>query len=187
LRVVSVAGELDSLTAPTLSDLLHEQLRTKPTHLVIDLAAVTFMGSAALAILLQCSAQLPPGSTLHLSGTVRRAVHRPLMVTGLLPRVQHLPHPCGRAGAHRLGPWHCRHRADRGSVMVAVRMSQVAAVLADLVYPAAKWQVLAEADHYGGNIDVRSLLWALPAGSYESLETIRAALLGPPNPPSESP
>jgi anti-anti-sigma factor len=85
LRLVEVAGELDSLTAATLRDRLDEQLVARPAHLVIDLAAVTFMGSAALAVLLQCSAQLPPGSTLHLSGTVRRAVHRPLMVTGLLP------------------------------------------------------------------------------------------------------
>lgn len=85
LLVVEMAGELDSLTAATLRDYLHEQLRTWPAHLVVDLAAVTFMGSAALAILLQCSAQLPRGSTLHLTGTVRRAVHRPLKATGLLP------------------------------------------------------------------------------------------------------
>lgn len=70
---------------------------------------------------------------------------------------------------------------------MSVRIAQIAAVLADLAYPAAKWQVLAEADYYGANVEVRALLWALPSGSYDSFDTIRTALLGQPNTHSDSP
>jgi hypothetical protein len=70
---------------------------------------------------------------------------------------------------------------------MSVRISQIAAVLADLTYPAAKWQVLAEADYYGANFEVRALLWALPLGRYDSFDTVRAALLGQSGTPPEIP
>jgi hypothetical protein len=42
-----------------------------------------------------------------------------------------------------------------------IRDSQIAAVLQDLKYPAAKRQILAEADPYGTNGPIKALLWAL--------------------------
>lgn len=86
--VVQVAGELDTLTAPVLADCVREQLAAGPVQLVIDMEGVTFLGSAALSTLLQCSRWLEtavPGSKLHLSGTHRRIVSRPLELVGLLP------------------------------------------------------------------------------------------------------
>jgi len=76
------------LTAPVLADCVRDQLTTGPVQVVIDLEAVTFLGSAGLATLLECSRWLEsaePSSTLHLSGTHRRNIHRPLELVGLLP------------------------------------------------------------------------------------------------------
>lgn len=86
--VVKAVGDLDMLTVPTIADCVGEQVVAGPVHLVIDLAAVTFLGSAGTGTLLECSRWLEatvPGSTLHLSGTHRRNIHRPLELVGLLP------------------------------------------------------------------------------------------------------
>jgi hypothetical protein len=55
----------------------------------------------------------------------------------------------------------------------AQRISQV---LAGLRYPAARWQVLAEADHYGADSASRAQLWTLPAGVYEDLSSVLVEL-----------
>lgn len=60
---------------------------------------------------------------------------------------------------------------------VTVEIPQVALVLAGLVYPVAKWQILAEADHYGTNGPIREALWALPSAEYQSFDDIRVVLL----------
>lgn len=86
--VVEVTGELDALTTPFLDECLRGLLDIGPMHLVIDLEAVTFLGSAGLSVLMQCSRRLEiarPGSVMHLSGTASREVHRPLELVGLLP------------------------------------------------------------------------------------------------------
>jgi anti-anti-sigma factor len=86
--VVEVAGELDMLTARVLADCVQAQLTAGPVQLVIDLEAVTFLGSAGMGTLLECSRWLEatvPGSTMHLSGTHRRNIRRPLELVGLLP------------------------------------------------------------------------------------------------------
>jgi hypothetical protein len=57
-----------------------------------------------------------------------------------------------------------------------IRDSQIAAVLQDLKYPAAKRQILAEADPYGTNGPIKALLWALPAHQYDSYDDIRAVV-----------
>lgn len=52
IAVCSVAGEVDSFTAPLLHDrLLHEAVHDEPWCLVVDLSAVTFMGAAGVATL----------------------------------------------------------------------------------------------------------------------------------------
>jgi anti-sigma B factor antagonist len=86
--VVAAAGELDMMTARLLDDYVREQLAAGPVQLVIDLDEVVFLGSAGLTALLRCSRQLQetvPGSKLHLTGTTRREIHRPLELVGLMP------------------------------------------------------------------------------------------------------
>lgn len=88
VSVIEIVGELDALTTPLLDECLSEQLDEHPTHLVIDLAEVTFLGSSGLAALVRCSRTLEAsesGSVLHLTGATHRAVRRPLELVGLLP------------------------------------------------------------------------------------------------------
>ncbi|HEX4253074.1 MAG TPA: STAS domain-containing protein [Pseudonocardia sp.] len=88
LCVVEVGGDLDALTVPFLNDCVRDQLAAGPVQLVIDLERVSFLGSAGISALVEYSRWLDeavPGSKLHLSGTARRLVHRPLELVGLLP------------------------------------------------------------------------------------------------------
>jgi hypothetical protein len=43
---------------------------------------------------------------------------------------------------------------------------RVAAVLEQLRFPAVRWQIIAEADHYGADWRTRTELERLPAGNY---------------------
>ncbi|HVL84461.1 MAG TPA: DUF2795 domain-containing protein [Pseudonocardia sp.] len=49
-------------------------------------------------------------------------------------------------------------------------------VLADLPFPAAKWQLVVFAEEYGADITTREQLWSLPPGSYADLGAVLAAL-----------
>lgn len=49
-------------------------------------------------------------------------------------------------------------------------------VLAGLTYPAAKWQLVAHADHYGADAVSRAQLWSLPPGTYGDLAAVCQAL-----------
>lgn len=83
--VVTVAGELDMATAPLLEAFLREQFATSPTHLILDLQPVRFMGSNGLSCILQANELArTTGAQLHLAGLITRAVARPLKVTQLL-------------------------------------------------------------------------------------------------------
>lgn len=53
---------------------------------------------------------------------------------------------------------------------------RVAQTLEGIGYPAAKWQLIMQAEEYGADTATRAGLWALPAGSYEDLEAVMAAL-----------
>ena len=91
--VVTVDGELDMLSAPLLEACVREQLAAVPTHLILDLEPVRFLGSSGLNCLLQARelAQQTTGVQLHLAGLVTRAVARSLEVTGLLERFDTYP------------------------------------------------------------------------------------------------
>lgn len=85
VSVVWVAGELDMITCPLLDRYLETQLAARPAHLVVDLEAVEFMGCTGLSTLLTArELAQATGSVLHLTGMKRRAVMRPLELTGLL-------------------------------------------------------------------------------------------------------
>lgn len=53
---------------------------------------------------------------------------------------------------------------------------RLATVLAGLTFPAAKWELVMHAEHYGADVRTRADLWALPAGSYADLPDVFAAL-----------
>jgi len=81
--VVHVTGEIDLLTANYLGERLREQLKPDHQVLVLDLTAVSFLGSAGLAEIVAVSqASGASGCKLVLVAT-NRAVLRPLEVTGL--------------------------------------------------------------------------------------------------------
>jgi anti-anti-sigma regulatory factor len=72
---------------------MREQLVTGPTHLILDLEAVRFLGASGLSCLLRAHelAQQTPGTQLHLAGMVTRVVERSLEVTGLLRQFDSYP------------------------------------------------------------------------------------------------
>jgi anti-sigma B factor antagonist len=91
--VVTVGGELDMLTAPLLETYITDQLATAPAHLILDLQAVTFLGSSGINSLLRAHA-LTSHTTrtqLHLAGLATRVVARPLEITGLIERFDTYP------------------------------------------------------------------------------------------------
>jgi hypothetical protein len=55
----------------------------------------------------------------------------------------------------------------------AERVSQV---LAGMDYPAAKWQLLMQAEEYGADASTRAELWSLPTGQYADLDAVLSAL-----------
>jgi anti-sigma B factor antagonist len=82
---LTVAGEVDTLTAPLLEagvcELLDEA-GAEPTVLVIDLTDVTFLASSGLAVLIRGANRLAErGAQLRLVAATR-AVTRPLELTG---------------------------------------------------------------------------------------------------------
>lgn len=90
--VLAVDGEIDLATTPQLAKAVREHLAAAPTHLIVDLQQVQFLGCSALSCLLDARdlAHLA-GSQLHLSGLCNRAVARPLELTAL--REQFDTHP----------------------------------------------------------------------------------------------
>ena len=80
---VSVAGEVDTFTAPTLRSALDAELERRPPELVLDLREVRFLGSAGLAVLVETKKSAGACDVvLRLIAT--RPVTRPLEVTGLV-------------------------------------------------------------------------------------------------------
>jgi hypothetical protein len=61
-------------------------------------------------------------------------------------------------------------------------MARIGHVLAGLTYPAAKWQIIAHADHYGADSLSAAQLWSLPIATYPDLSAIGVALGLLPNP-----
>jgi anti-anti-sigma factor len=80
--VLVVAGELDMLTAPQLSQALDVALGARPPVLVVDLSEVTFMDSAGLAVLLSAHRESGDGTSLRVVAN-QRATLRPMELTGV--------------------------------------------------------------------------------------------------------
>jgi len=83
--VMGLAGELDIATAPELASSLREQTASCPAHLVLDLAEVSLLAAAGVAMIVQ-ALRNDDGvhGRLHLIGvTDNRPVVRVLDMTGL--------------------------------------------------------------------------------------------------------
>ncbi len=59
---------------------------------------------------------------------------------------------------------------------VRADIARIRHVLADVPFPAAKWQLIIHAEDYGADSGTRADLWGLPAGSYADLNAVLGAL-----------
>ncbi|RZT84344.1 anti-sigma B factor antagonist [Pseudonocardia sediminis] len=82
LTLLTVSGEVDTLTSPQLSTALDDLLAVETGDLAIDLDGVTFLASSGLGVLINAARRASRGRrTLHVVAS-SRAVLRPLEVTG---------------------------------------------------------------------------------------------------------
>ncbi|WIX75551.1 STAS domain-containing protein [Amycolatopsis carbonis] len=79
--VLTARGEFDALTTPQLQAAIHEALKTAPDVLVIDLTAVDFFASMALAALSEGRQAAGERTSLRLA--VERYLDRTLRLVGL--------------------------------------------------------------------------------------------------------
>ncbi len=82
VTVLAVSGEVDMVSAPALRDALVSELADGRT-LVVDMAGVTFLGSAGLAVLVEAARLAPQRNAALKVVATARAVKRPLEATGL--------------------------------------------------------------------------------------------------------
>ena len=80
---VTVGGELDMATTPTLADVLRERIAEGPSRLILDLADVTFMGSSGLAVLVAAHDQAAEHNVDVVLTRLPEVVRRPLVTTAL--------------------------------------------------------------------------------------------------------
>ena len=81
--VVTVVGDLDTLTAPGFDRYVREELPER-ADVVVDLDGVAFLASAGIAALVRLRQEATRrGVRLHLVGRDNRAVRRPLEVLGV--------------------------------------------------------------------------------------------------------
>ncbi|WP_308252470.1 STAS domain-containing protein [Pseudonocardia sp. KRD291] len=82
LTLLTVRGEVDTLTSPQLGTALDALLAVETGELAIDLDGVTFLASSGLGVLINAARRAARGQrTLHVVAS-SRAVLRPLEVTG---------------------------------------------------------------------------------------------------------
>lgn len=82
LTVLTVSGEVDTLTAPQLSTALEDLLAVGTGELAIDLDGVTFLASSGLGVLIDAARRAARAQRMLYVVTTTRAVLRPLEVTG---------------------------------------------------------------------------------------------------------
>jgi anti-anti-sigma factor len=84
--IVRLAGELDLYNAEDVRAALAQVIETTPRRIVVDLAAVEFVDSTALGVLIEARARL--GADALLLAAPRLETRRTLQVSGL---DRHLP------------------------------------------------------------------------------------------------
>lgn len=83
--VVGVRCELDMVTAPSLTQLLTQELAAGHRAVVVDLAGCGFMGSSGLAALVEARDRATERSTTLALAGLTRTVARALEATALAP------------------------------------------------------------------------------------------------------
>jgi anti-sigma B factor antagonist len=83
IAVITVGGEIDHSTAPRLSEVVTTRLESAVHTVVIDLSAVTFLGSAGLAVLARAHRRANVTGRAVRLVTGSHCVDRALHVTGL--------------------------------------------------------------------------------------------------------
>ena len=81
--VLTVAGEVDMLTAPVLRQRLEEHFAADQTPIIMDLSQVEFFGSTALAVLVDTHQRATAEGRTFVLIAKTRIVRRPLKVTEL--------------------------------------------------------------------------------------------------------
>lgn len=81
--VISVAGELDVLTAPKLAVAVQEGIDALATKIVIDAAELTFIDSSGINLLITAWNEMRDRATM------------PVVVTNLQPNVRRILDVCG--------------------------------------------------------------------------------------------
>ena len=79
--VVSIAGDLDMVTADQMEQAVESALAQEPTVLIFDLTAVTFFSSPGLVALAGARQRAVPASLMAV--VAKRLVTRPMELTGL--------------------------------------------------------------------------------------------------------
>lgn len=80
--VLSVAGEVDMATAPTLEESIKTALERGPAVLVVDLSRVDFLASAGMSVLIGGNQQAGDMTSFRLVAT-GNATLRPMELTGI--------------------------------------------------------------------------------------------------------
>lgn len=55
-------------------------------------------------------------------------------------------------------------------------VARIRHVLTGVSFPAAKWELITHAEAYGADAPTRADLWSLPAGTYDGVAAVVAAL-----------
>jgi anti-sigma B factor antagonist len=101
--IVTVGGDLDIVTSPALDDCLSEA-RDGATSVILDLSAVDFMDTSALAVIVGHWKKLEAaGGTLSLAGA-RYRYTKTLWITGLADRLSLFDTVDAAVEAASLGP-----------------------------------------------------------------------------------
>jgi anti-sigma B factor antagonist len=80
--VLSVAGEVDMLSAPRLAEAIHTALAASPAALIVDLSKVDFLASAGMTVLLTAQDEVVPPTRFAVVAH-GAATSRPIQLTRL--------------------------------------------------------------------------------------------------------
>lgn len=80
--VLTVAGEVDMLSAPQLAEAIRAALAASPPALVIDLTKVDFLASAGMTVLVTAQAEVTPPTRFAVVAN-GPATSRPIKLMGL--------------------------------------------------------------------------------------------------------
>lgn len=87
ISVVSVAGTVDMITAPTLEAAIKSAAAAAPSAVVVDFTAVEFLASAGMGVLVSAHGDLAPAMKLVVVAD-GPATSRPLKLVGIADLVE---------------------------------------------------------------------------------------------------